>query len=323
MELVDRYVQAVRFLLPKRQRDDVGRELSEDLRSQIEEKEADLGRRLSDDETAALIKGFGHPLVLALRYQQGRYLIGPDVFPLFWFSVKSVLGILVVVHIVLPAIFFVVSGEPSQRVVGLFLRFPGVAVTVLGWMILGFAVLDTRVVRSAVEQSLAGWTPQSLPEVAKKDEAGPPPSAASLVLNALLSVWWLSGLAYPPLVLGPAAAYVDFAPVFRQLYIPMAAAAAVSLAVGWLRLSHPKSARVLAYAGLLADGLGLAVVYLLTRAPVFLVAREALLATPGHQSILDAVNIAVGVGLTLTLVAGGVALAWNGLKLARVSRGPR
>lgn len=317
MELVERYLQAVRFLLPKRQRDDVGRELSEDLRSQIEEKEGDLGRRLSEDETASLIKGFGHPLVLALRYHQGRYLIGPEVFPLFWFAVKSVLGILAVVHIVLPGIFFLVSGEPSQRVVGLFLRFPGVAVTVLGWVTLAFAVLDTRVVRSAVEGALAGWSPQSLPEVVKKDEAGPPPSAASLVLNALLSLWWLSGVAYPPLVLGPAAAYVDFAPVFRQLYIPMAVAAAVSLTVGWLRLSHPKSARMLACAGLLADGLGLAVVYLLTRAPVFMVAREALLATPGHQGILDAVNMAVGVGLTVVLVAGGAGLAWNGLKLAR------
>src|SRR5512134_3652288 len=101
MDLVERYLQAVRFWLPRKQRDDVGRELSEDMRAQIEDKEAELGRRLSDDETAALIKGFGHPLTLALRYQQGRYLIGPEVFPIFLFAVKSVLGVLAAVHIVL------------------------------------------------------------------------------------------------------------------------------------------------------------------------------------------------------------------------------
>ena len=40
MELLDRYLQAVRFWLPKAQRDDIAAELSEDIRSQIEERES-------------------------------------------------------------------------------------------------------------------------------------------------------------------------------------------------------------------------------------------------------------------------------------------
>ena len=46
MELIDRYLQAIEFWLPKRQRQDIIAELSEDLRSQIEEKETELGRKL-------------------------------------------------------------------------------------------------------------------------------------------------------------------------------------------------------------------------------------------------------------------------------------
>ena len=82
-DLVDRYLQAVRYLLPRKQRDDVDRELSADVRTQVEDREAELGRRLTEDETAAILKGLGHPLALALRYRQGRYLIGPEVFPAF------------------------------------------------------------------------------------------------------------------------------------------------------------------------------------------------------------------------------------------------
>ena len=44
MELLDRYLKAVKFWLPSDQKQDIIAELSEDLRSQIEDKESELGR---------------------------------------------------------------------------------------------------------------------------------------------------------------------------------------------------------------------------------------------------------------------------------------
>jgi len=44
MTLLDRYLASVRSALPESQRDDIVSELSEDLRSQIEDREAELGR---------------------------------------------------------------------------------------------------------------------------------------------------------------------------------------------------------------------------------------------------------------------------------------
>ena len=44
MELLDRYLQAVRFWLPKAQQNDIIAELGDDIRSQIEDKESALGR---------------------------------------------------------------------------------------------------------------------------------------------------------------------------------------------------------------------------------------------------------------------------------------
>ena len=46
MDLIERYLQAVQFWLPKEQKDDIIAELSEDLHAQIEESESALGRTL-------------------------------------------------------------------------------------------------------------------------------------------------------------------------------------------------------------------------------------------------------------------------------------
>src|SRR5260221_3209602 len=85
MELLDRYLQAIEFWLPKRQRQDIIAELSEDLRSQVEEKETELGRKLEDAEVEAILKRCGSPLEVASRYRPQQYLIGPTLFPIYRF----------------------------------------------------------------------------------------------------------------------------------------------------------------------------------------------------------------------------------------------
>ena len=88
--LLDRYLQAVRSYLPRDQQDDITKELSENLRSQMEDKEAELGRPLAEIEQEAILTGHGHPLVVAGRYRSGqrsltfgRQLIGPVLFPIY------------------------------------------------------------------------------------------------------------------------------------------------------------------------------------------------------------------------------------------------
>jgi hypothetical protein len=315
MDLLERYLQAVRFLLPKKQRDDVDRELSEDLRSQIEEKESELGRTLDQGELSALLKKFGHPIVLALRYQQDRYLIGPAVFPFYWLAVRFVLGTLALVHILLPVVYFVVTGDAGQ-IVGLFLRFPGVAVPVLAWTTAAFAVLDTAVVRSAIEQSLSRWSPESLPPLVN-EESSKPPSALGLVGGALLSLWWLVGLQLPYLLLGPSADYVALGPIFHRLYFPMVAAAAAGVGLGWLRLSRPQDKRFHAAGRLVVDALGLVILYLLARGGDWVVAGERFARLPGHEGLLDLANLGAGVGLNVALLVAAVTFAWKYLTYAR------
>src|SRR5579863_7811492 len=88
MELLDRYLKAVKFWLPSEQKQDIIAELSEDLRSQIEDKESELGRPLNDADVDAILKKLGPPMLVAQRYLQPRYLIGAALFPMYWFVLR-------------------------------------------------------------------------------------------------------------------------------------------------------------------------------------------------------------------------------------------
>ncbi len=90
MDLLERYLQAVKFWLPRAQKSDIIAELREDLSSQIEDKEASLGRPLNQDEIQAILKQCGHPMVVASRYQPQRQLIGPVLFPVYVFVLKAI-----------------------------------------------------------------------------------------------------------------------------------------------------------------------------------------------------------------------------------------
>lgn len=83
-------MRAVKRYLPRAQSSDIIRELSDELRSQLEEKESLLGRSMSDEEVMAFLKQHGDPMTVARRYRQdspsltiGWELIGPELFPMY------------------------------------------------------------------------------------------------------------------------------------------------------------------------------------------------------------------------------------------------
>src|SRR5688572_11302893 len=115
--LIDRYLQNVRLSLPSARRDDIVRELAEDIRSQVADREEELGRPLTDAEQDALLEQFGHPLALATRYGPQRHVIGPALFPVYWMALKIALGGALAVNVAL-AIAFLVNGQPPGRALG-------------------------------------------------------------------------------------------------------------------------------------------------------------------------------------------------------------
>ena len=120
MDLLRSYVKAVRRYLPRGQRDDIIAELSEDLRSQIEEREAELDRPLRDEEQMALFQAYGDPMIVARRYRQkgmslslGWELIGPELFPMYLMglglNVVLAVGVTIVILLYIQSISLFVS----------------------------------------------------------------------------------------------------------------------------------------------------------------------------------------------------------------------
>ena len=91
MQLLERYLQAVKFWLPQEQKEDIIAELSDDIRSQIDEKESELGRKLNEVELECILKQRGRPIFVANRYLPQEHLIGPVLFPIYRLVLKIVM----------------------------------------------------------------------------------------------------------------------------------------------------------------------------------------------------------------------------------------
>ena len=103
MDLVDRYLQAVKVFLPRAEQADILQELSENITSQLQDKEAELGRPLTEKEQAAVLRTHGHPFLVASRYRRApmQQLIGPAIFPFYWFAMQTLLCIAVAVGVLI------------------------------------------------------------------------------------------------------------------------------------------------------------------------------------------------------------------------------
>lgn len=113
MTLIEQYLAAVAAQLPGEKREDIVAELRDALMERIEAREAELGRAMTEAETESLLREFGHPLTVAARYRGGPdHLIGPELFPYWWFALKAALVVLVIV-VGIGAVLSVAVGQAS------------------------------------------------------------------------------------------------------------------------------------------------------------------------------------------------------------------
>jgi len=120
MELLDRYLQAVREYMLRSHRDDFVKELSDNILSQMEDRAAELGRPLNENEQAEILKQFGHPLVVAAPYRRlpMQQLVGPKLFPLYWFALQAMVAMLVAFCMVLAVVLSLKHGSVPSGLAG-------------------------------------------------------------------------------------------------------------------------------------------------------------------------------------------------------------
>jgi hypothetical protein len=199
MEVLDRYLKSVRFWLPKEQKQDILAELSDDLRSQIEEKEEDLGRPLNELEIQSILKKAGPPMLVAARYMPQRYLIGPALFPMYWFVLKlgwlCFFGPWLILGIALE-ILAGMSGHSTPVMVHLL--DPFWRSILMNFVILTcvFALIERHNSRTGF---LADGSPRKLPAVRDPNRVSLGSSITELSWDAVLLLWWVNVLRIPGL----------------------------------------------------------------------------------------------------------------------------
>ncbi len=258
MEPLDRYLNAVRFWLPRAQRQDIIQELSEDIRSQIEEREAEIGHPLDEADIDVVLHRYGHPMVVAGRFLPARCLIGPTLFPLYAFVLKLLAGVYVVPWLVV-WLFFVIF-VPSYRA-----NHPGPDLSTLRsvWMIaihgfafvtLGFAIIE----RSAGSRLLSTWSVRKLPAPRDPNHISRGASVTSIVTALVFVLWWVGVMSLPT----PEG--VRLAPVVRHLfYWPILLLALAVIPVAVIDVIRPWWSRQRAAVALVLDGAWLVMTSLL------------------------------------------------------------
>jgi hypothetical protein len=252
VEILDRYLQAVRFWLPREQRDDIAAELEEEIRSQVEERRRTSGEP-SDADVEAILDRWGSPLLVAERYLPAQHLIGPALFPLYRLALKFVS----LVYLVPWLLVWVglLSFHPAYRAEHLG---PGrmagdlaswwlIAVHLFAAITIGFALVERS---QAASGSLHTWRRKTLPP----PDPNHVPRTRSLgeLLGAVLFIlWWLDVLRLPAIP-------VTLAPVWRTLHWPILAVYLGIVAVAAVNLWRPWWTRRRARARLVVNGAGLA-----------------------------------------------------------------
>lgn len=244
MELIERYLQAVRFWLPKRQKNDIINELSEDIRSQVEEREAAAGRSLNQFEVAGLLKERGRPVVVAGRYLPQQTLIGPVLFPVYSLVLKIVLLCYLTPWLLAWLGLFIFDAHyRAERLSGGVLRdwstFWGMLIFVFGMITAVFAVLERVQLRS---DFLNDWNPLKLPAAVKLRHKRTSPRVQAfweLVMNSTAIAIWLSLPHYSHTILGDFTQVFRLSPEWQQFYWPIWGLMVIALLQQLTTFLHP------------------------------------------------------------------------------------
>ena len=295
MELIERYLQAVRFALPQAQRDDIIKELRDSILSQVEEKEIGVGHPLTEDDQVAILKKLGSPVHLASRYRKQQDLIGATVFPIYWKVLKASLGLAFLV-LAAASIATAAAGKSFMESLGVLFRYPSVALTTFAWITLTFSALEFFGAKYRVEDT---WDPRKLPPLVKDT---PRKSQFELItqlfVQTIFSVWWLVGLHYQYLILGPSVTFLRFGPVWLTLYPLFVVLVVVDLLITASMLVWPLWTKGRALLQLVLSALRLVAFYFLINASDLFVAPET--SSPQLQGLMKTINYWVHIGLLIT-----------------------
>jgi hypothetical protein len=322
MELVDRYMQAVKFWLPRAEKDDIIAELSEDLRSQIEEKEAELGRKLSDSDVEPILKRCGSPMAVAGRYLPQQSLIGPALFPIYRVIIRSL-----VLYFLLPWMlvwFGVTIFSPDFRA-----DHPGAALFAsLGpwWRACTYSLFFNTLIFALLDRSQArlhlvnDWNPRSLPPVRDHNRISRGGTIFELTVVVATLATWIQLDAFRRVfhVFGTTITLSSRWPYFFWALVVVTVA---GIGISCMNLSNPRWTRLSASLRLGLDCYSFGLFYWLCRADMLQSLSATFLSSSGAARFVSSINLVISSWAIWVLVVGAIVLVFDIRRILRV--GPK
>jgi hypothetical protein len=311
MSLLDRYLAAVRAHLPAAQQDDIIAELGEDLRARWDERAETLGRPLTEDEEAELLRPCGRPLLMAARYRPQQHLIGPHLFPYYRAALKVALSIALVVSAAL-LIALAVSGRAVGGHLDALWKMPvNAALWVFTWVTLVFAIIEVAAGRV---RGWERWDPRSLPhETVAVARPSRFETGLELVLSTAFVAWW-AGLPYLSFLKPLSNVGIGPAPAWSAFYLPILIVAIAGAAVRAFVLLRPEARTFRFVAGLVITAASLVILILLLRAGDLVVVDVP---DPQAEVLASVVNMGLRVSFVVAIVVNAVTTATDARRYVR------
>jgi len=285
MDLLTSYLNAVRRYLPRRHRDDIIAELSEELRLQMEARKAELGRELRDTEQMAILKEHGDPMIVARRYRQnqrsltiGWELIGPELFPMY----LIILGLNLTLALGFTCVVFLYLRMPID--LGALFRTGIIQVLVVT---LTFTILN--LMRRKYPQPW--YYPPA--ELARMMPIAPWVSISGLCVWTVFSLWWAAVPFFPRLLFGSAAASLQLAPSWHRFYLPILILLAAGIAQRAVNLARPRWNGLLPASRFLINAVALGLQYPMIKSYPYVLVASGVNDAAHAKHVAEAWNIGI------------------------------
>lgn len=303
MQLLESYLRAVKRYLPRAQSSDIIRELSDELHSQLEEKETSLGRSMTDEEVMAFLKQHGDPMTVARRYRQdspsltiGWELIGPELFPMY----LIMLSVNLVITVAGVAIFLLTMHAPITLDVFVF-------PVVVQIIVLTLVFIGLNLIRRKYPQPWY-YPPAELTPMMPTPRLY---SIAGLIMWVPILLWWLALPHFPSLILGSAAQHLKLAPTWHNFYVPLLLILLASVSQRVISLFHPDWSWLVPFMRMLTNTAGALVLYFLVfKSHTLVVVADEFRNSAQYEKLAESVN-----GTLLWGVLGPWLWIWAGISV--------
>jgi len=329
MELLDRYLQAVRKHLPWQRQNDIIAELRANLESQLEEKQEQLGRPLTPTEGEEWIRNLGSPVQMAGHYLPQQYLIGPAIYPLYLYILRLVSMWAIIVYTVVSTVTMVLSSNATAEAVAQAAgRLPFILIQIAAWVTAVFAAIEYFAVRypekcPPIAAYYAKWSPKDLPPLETLAASGKKrrtyaQAVAEVIFGFVLLGWLLAVPKHPFLMFGPGAAILHaspfrLAPVWWTFYWWIVGLNALELAWKSIDLVRGAWQQPDRYRHIVVKFFGLIPVFLVATLPghAYVLLRHPDLDWGRYGETLESINHGVHMVSLLIFAIGSLQLLWD------------